>query len=33
VIKEAAQAGYKLKSESDFVKGDDMDYFLIFAVK
>lgn len=32
VIREAAQAGYKLTDQYDFVKGDKMDYFLIFAV-
>jgi ubiquinone/menaquinone biosynthesis C-methylase UbiE len=33
VIHEAAQAGYALISQYDFVKGDSMDYFLVFAVK
>jgi len=33
VIKEAAEAGYALQSRYDFVKGDGMDYFLIFTVK
>jgi SAM-dependent methyltransferase len=33
VIKEAREAGYKLLQEEDFVKGDGMDYFLVFAVK
>jgi ubiquinone/menaquinone biosynthesis C-methylase UbiE len=33
VIREAAQAGYELQSSHDFVKGDGMDYFLIFTVK
>jgi ubiquinone/menaquinone biosynthesis C-methylase UbiE len=33
VIREAAQAGYKLHDFQDFVKGDGMDYFLIFNVK
>jgi predicted methyltransferase len=33
VIKEAAEAGYVLLSQYDFVKGDDMDYFLVFGVK
>ena len=33
VIHEAAEAGFKLVSQSDFVKGDDMDYFLIFTPK
>lgn len=32
VIREATQAGYKLTAQYDFVKGDKMDYFLIFAV-
>jgi SAM-dependent methyltransferase len=31
VIKEAAEAGYVLQSQHDFVKGDGMDYFLVFA--
>jgi len=33
VIKEASDAGYALQSKYDFVKGDGMDYFLVFAVK
>lgn len=33
VIKEASQAGYRLLDQADFVKGDGMDYFLIFALK
>jgi cyclopropane fatty-acyl-phospholipid synthase-like methyltransferase len=33
VIREASEAGYVLLSQYDFVKGDGMDYFLIFAVK
>ena len=33
VIKEASDAGYVLQSRYDFVKGDGMDYFLVFAVK
>ncbi len=33
VIKEAAEAGYSLQSQYDFVKGDGMDYFLVFGVK
>jgi len=33
VIKEASEAGYVLQSKYDFVKGDGMDYFLVFAVK
>jgi ubiquinone/menaquinone biosynthesis C-methylase UbiE len=30
VIGEAKQAGYKLLEQFDFVKGDKMDYFLVF---
>ncbi len=33
VIHEAAQAGYELRDTQDFVKGDGMDYFLIFIAK
>jgi SAM-dependent methyltransferase len=33
VIREAAEAGYILVSQYDFVKGDGMDYFLVLAVK
>jgi predicted methyltransferase len=33
VIREANEAGFKLVGESDFVKGDNMDYFLIFTAK
>ena len=33
VIREAAQAGYKLRDSQDFVKADGMDYFLIFTAK
>ena len=33
VVREAAQAGYELQDTQDFVKADDMDYFLIFTVK
>jgi len=33
VIREAAQAGYELHDFQDFVKGDGMDYFLIFTAK
>jgi len=33
VIKEAAQAGFALLSQYDFVKGDEMDYFLVFTAK
>ena len=32
VVREAAQAGYELRDSQDFVKGDGMDYFLIFDV-
>ena len=31
VLEEAAQAGYKLLHQYDFVKGDKMDYFLVFT--
>jgi len=31
VIREAKEAGYKLLEQYDFVKGDKMDYFLIFV--
>jgi predicted methyltransferase len=33
VIQEAGQAGYELRDTQDFVKGDGMDYFLIFTAK
>ncbi|HKD78557.1 MAG TPA: methyltransferase domain-containing protein [Candidatus Angelobacter sp.] len=33
VINEAAQAGYQLLEEYDFVKGDGQDYFLVFRLK
>jgi ubiquinone/menaquinone biosynthesis C-methylase UbiE len=33
VIKEAAEAGYVVLSQYDFVKGDGMDYFLVLAAK
>ena len=33
VIKEAAEAGYQLLEQYDFVKGDGQDYFLVFRVK
>lgn len=33
VIKEAAQAGYQLLEQYDFVKGDGQDYFLVFSLK
>ena len=31
VIREAKEAGYRLLKQYDFVKGDKMDYFLVFA--
>ncbi len=31
VIREAKEAGYKLTEKYDFVKADDMDYFLVFT--
>jgi SAM-dependent methyltransferase len=30
VLQEASQAGYRLLEQYDFVKGDKMDYFLVF---
>jgi len=33
VIREASQAGYILREQYDFVKGDGMDYFLVFTAK
>ena len=33
VVREATQAGYELRDSQDFVKGDGMDYFLIFSAK
>jgi ubiquinone/menaquinone biosynthesis C-methylase UbiE len=33
VIQEAAQAGYRLLEKYDFVKADNMDYFLVFVAK
>lgn len=33
VIKEASEAGYVLRAQHDFVKGDGMDYFLVFSAK
>jgi ubiquinone/menaquinone biosynthesis C-methylase UbiE len=33
VIREAKEAGYKLLENYDFVKGDKMDYFLVFAAR
>jgi SAM-dependent methyltransferase len=32
VIREASAAGYRLLQQYDFVKGDKMDYFLVFTV-
>jgi len=32
VIQEAAQAGYQLQDQYDFVKGDGQDYFLVFRL-
>ena len=31
VVREAKEAGYKLAGQYDFVKGDNMDYFLVFT--
>ena len=31
VVHEAEEAGYHLRNEYDFVKGDNMDYFLVFT--
>jgi len=31
VIREAKEAGYKLTEQYDFVKGDNVDYFLVFT--
>jgi len=33
VVREASQAGYELRDSQNFVKGDRMDYFLIFTKK
>jgi ubiquinone/menaquinone biosynthesis C-methylase UbiE len=33
VIREASQAGYTLQEQYDFVKGDGMDYFLVFTAR
>jgi SAM-dependent methyltransferase len=33
VIKEASEAGYAVQGKYDFVKGDGMDYFLVFVVR
>jgi SAM-dependent methyltransferase len=32
IVREAERAGYRLAEEHDFVKGDNMDYFLVFTV-
>lgn len=33
VVQEAAEAGYELQEQYDFVKGDGQDYFLVFRLK
>lgn len=33
VVREAGEAGYGLIAQYDFVKGDNMDYFLVFQLK
>jgi len=33
VIREAKEAGYTLREQYDFVKGDNMDYFLVFTAE
>ncbi|HEV2762088.1 MAG TPA: class I SAM-dependent methyltransferase [Pyrinomonadaceae bacterium] len=33
VVREAERAGFTLVEEHDFVKGDNMDYFLVFQVR
>ena len=33
VVQEAAQAGYELQEQYDFVKADGQDYFLVFRLK
>jgi len=33
VIREAKEAGYQLREQYDFVKADQMDYFLVFTAK
>jgi SAM-dependent methyltransferase len=33
VVREAKEAGYKLVDQYDFVKGDEMDYFLVFVLQ
>jgi len=33
VLREASASGYELTAKYDFVKGDNMDYFLVFAAR
>jgi hypothetical protein len=33
IIREAQQAGYLLSGQYDFVKADQMDYFLVFTAE
>jgi ubiquinone/menaquinone biosynthesis C-methylase UbiE len=33
VVREAAEAGYQLREQYDFVKADGVDYFLLFTVR
>jgi len=33
VVREVSASGYELRNQYDFVKGDGMDYFLVFVVK
>jgi hypothetical protein len=33
VVREAKEAGYSLLKQYDFVKGDKMDYFLVFVAE
>lgn len=33
VVREVSASGYELTAQYDFVKGDNVDYFLVFAVK
>ena len=33
VVQEVSASGYEMTAQYDFVKGDKMDYFLVFAVK
>jgi len=33
VVREAAEAGYKLREQYDFVKSDNVDYFLVFTAE